>query len=218
MSNQIKLRNFSFPSSGTVLSNASFSASSGDIIIVSGPSGIGKSTLLNTLGLLSETQNIDYQFFNHAVNQLDEKVKAAIRNQLIGFIFQSHHLIEDLSVIDNVLLPTQYATQCPSYREKGHELLDLFLIKQHDEPAYLLSYGQQQRVAIARALLLSPKVILADEPTSGLDQLHSEIVFNYFKQAACEGSIVIISTHDPFILQQSAKHYAIKDKQIYTKN
>ena len=125
-----------------------------------------RTTLRNTKYRLS--------ILNHTVNQLDEKEKAAMRNQLIGFVFQSHHLIEDLSAIDNVLLPTQYASQCPNYIDKGHELLDLFLIKQHDEPAYLLSYGQQQRVAIARALLLSPKVILADEPTSGLDQLHSE--------------------------------------------
>jgi putative ABC transport system ATP-binding protein len=177
----------------------------GDFVSVMGPSGSGKSTLLNVIGLLDVPTKGRVQLAGRPVTSYKDKALARIRNEEIGFVFQTFHLIADLSVLDNVELPLLYRSLSGSERRK-RALAALDRVGLSSRVRHFpsqLSGGQQQRVAIARAIVGSPKILLADEPTGNLDsQMGDEIMAILQDLNEREGCTVVMVTHDP---RQSAK-------------
>lgn len=187
-----------------VISALSFEINPGEIWMVHGPSGCGKSTLLHILGLLEPFDQGQYWFEGQNVRDLNETQKAFIRNQHIGFMFQSYHLLAHLTVLDNVALPLCYrhltwkvARQHALSRLKEFNL-DAFA----NRKPLSLSGGQRQRVALARALVTMPSIILADEPTGALDPMHSEqLMHQLLALNQRQNLTLVIVTHDPHLLK-----------------
>ncbi|MDC3180796.1 ABC transporter ATP-binding protein [Gammaproteobacteria bacterium] len=209
MYNQIKIEQLSH---AQVFVNASLLALAGEVIALSGPSGIGKSTLLSILGLLLPPDHIHYTVLNRHPYLENETQQAKIRNEHIGIVFQHAHFIDHLSIIANTELPLKYYDGPVESNAKA--LLQTLGITNLDQPIHTLSQGQQQRVAIARALITNPKIILADEPTSALDQKWSDVVMTLFKQHAHNGAIVLMSTHCDHIIHACERHIGIKYQKI----
>ena len=165
-----------------------------------GPSGCGKSTLLNMMGLLDEPSTGQVEIGGQTVTQYRDKELARLRNQKIGFIFQSFHLINDLSVLDNVEIPLLYRksdTVGPSHRQMAQEALEkVGLSNRMKHFPGQLSGGQKQRVAIARAIVGRPSIILADEPTGNLDSAMGNEIMAILQQLNTDGSTIIMVTHD----------------------
>jgi putative ABC transport system ATP-binding protein len=181
------------------LSGIHLSISRGEYIAMSGPSGCGKSTLLSILGLLDTPSGGNYTLNGNPVANLSFAERSRIRNQEIGFIFQSFNLIGDLSVFENVELPLTYRAGMPAAErrtrvEQALERVGMAHRIRH-YPAQL-SGGQQQRVAVARALAGSPSILLADEPTGNLDSKNGEAVMNLLAELHAEGSTICMVTHD----------------------
>ena len=181
------------------LSGIHLSIARGEYIAMSGPSGCGKSTLLSILGLLDTPTGGTYTLNGKPVANLSFAERSRIRNQEIGFIFQSFNLIGDLSVFENVELPLTYragltASERKARVEQALERVGMAHRTRH-YPAQL-SGGQQQRVAVARALAGSPSILLADEPTGNLDSKNGEAVMNLLAELHAEGSTICIVTHD----------------------
>jgi len=179
-----------------------------EFLSVMGPSGCGKSTLLNIIGLLDQPTTGEIHIDNEQVQKFNDKKLAALRNQKIGFIFQSFHLINDLSVVDNVEIPLLYRRISGSERRKralaALEKVGLKARTKHFPNQ--LSGGQRQRVAIARAIVGEPELILADEPTGNLDsnmgQEIIDILHNLHKK---ENTTIIMVTHDEHIAKQTER-------------
>jgi len=182
------------------LSRCNLQVREGEFIAVMGPSGSGKSTLPNLIGLLDEPTKGRIMLDGSAVASFRDKRLARLRNEYIGFIFQSFHLINDLSVVDNVEIPLLYRRMSNSERRR-QALAALERVgltsRVHHFPSQL-SGGQQQRVAIARAIVGRPKVLLADEPTGNLDShMGDEIMSILFELNQNEKTTVVMVTHDP---------------------
>lgn len=200
------------------LDGVSLAINRGEFVSIMGPSGCGKSTMLNVIGLLDEatggTLSID------GVNSagMTDKQLAALRNQKLGFIFQSFHLIPALNVVDNVTLPMLYRPRSLSgaeTRRRAEEVLakvDLGHRMKHFPTQ--LSGGQCQRVAIARALMGAPEVILADEPTGNLDSKMGAEIMEILKQLNREGVTIVMVTHDEKIAAQTARIVRMEDGKI----
>ena len=171
----------------------------GEYIAMSGPSGCGKSTLLSILGLLDTPTGGNYILNGKPVANLNFAERSRIRNQEIGFIFQSFNLIGDLSVFENVELPLTYRAGMPASERKARVEQALERVgmahRMRHYPAQL-SGGQQQRVAVARALAGSPSILLADEPTGNLDSKNGEAVMQLLSELHAEGSTICMVTHD----------------------
>jgi putative ABC transport system ATP-binding protein len=187
------------------LSSVNLGIDQGDFVSVMGPSGSGKSTLLNVIGLLDVPTKGSVAIAGRPVTRFTDKALARIRNEEIGFVFQTFHLIADLTVLDNVELPLLYRRMSGAERRKrAHAALDRVGLTSriHHFPSQL-SGGQQQRVAIARAIVGSPKILLADEPTGNLDsQMGDEIMGILQDLNTREGCTVVMVTHDA---RQAAK-------------
>jgi putative ABC transport system ATP-binding protein len=172
----------------------------GEFISVMGPSGCGKSTLLNIIGLLDEPTRGGVQLNGTKITAYRDKQLAKIRNEHLGFIFQSFHLINDLSVVDNVEIPLLYRSLSGSERRKmALQALDRVGLtsRAYHFPSQL-SGGQQQRVAIARAIVGKPKILLADEPTGNLDSQMGDEIMNILTELnRAEKTTVVMVTHDP---------------------
>ncbi len=170
----------------------------GEFMLISGPSGCGKSTLLSIIGLLDGPTDGSYHLGGREVSGLSLDQRANIRNQEIGFIFQSFNLIGDLSVYENVELPLAYRGLKPSERKtmvlEALEKVDMIHRKSHLPNQ--LSGGQQQRVAVARAMAGKPKILLADEPTGNLDSKNGMLVMDMLKQLNENGATICMVTHD----------------------
>ena len=181
-----------------VLNNISLDIDEGEFISVMGPSGSGKSTLLNIIGMLDDPSEGYHYFMGQAVHQLKEKQRAALYKQHIGFVFQAYHLIDELTVYENIETPLIYQDVKSSERKAMvADMLDKFQIvgKKDLFPAQL-SGGQQQLVGIARALIASPKLILADEPTGNLNSKQGEEIMTLFRKLNKEDGVTIIQvTH-----------------------
>ncbi|TGV04705.1 ABC transporter ATP-binding protein [Flavivirga rizhaonensis] len=182
------------------LSNISINIDKGEFLSIMGPSGCGKSTLLNVIGLLDKPSKGAYMLDNMDVSALSNNQQAQIRNQKIGFIFQSFHLIPDIPVIDNVELPLLYrkGVNGKERRERAITALEkVGLSARMKHYPTQLSGGQSQRVAIARAIIGEPQIILADEPTGNLDSAMGNEILGILKTLnETENTTVIMVTHD----------------------
>lgn len=183
----------------TALNNISIQVSSGEFLSIMGPSGCGKSTLLNIMGMIDEPSSGKVTISGQSISNYHSKALARFRNQKLGFIFQSFHLINELSVIDNVELPLIYRKISARERRKmAAEALEQVGLKNRMKhfPGQL-SGGQKQRVAIARAIVGKPEIILADEPTGNLDSvMGAEIMDILLKLNKELGTTIVMVTHD----------------------
>ncbi len=179
-----------------------------EVILIKGRSGSGKSTLLNLLGCIDKPSRGEIFLNGYNTNELSDKELANIRLHKIGIVFQTHNLIKDLTVFENVLLPMKIA-KWHDGEWKVSELLKTFDLKEYgDKYPDEISGGERQRVAVARALANSPTVLLADEPTASLDIDNCAVVMEAFKKANKEfGATVVIASHDPAIEDYVAKKY-----------
>jgi putative ABC transport system ATP-binding protein len=182
------------------LTNINLSIQPGEFVSIMGPSGCGKSTLLNIMGLLDEPSAGQVQIAGQAVTQYRDRELAQLRNQKIGFIFQSFHLINDLSVIDNVEIPLLYRkgdAVGSSRRQMAKEALEnVGLSNRIKHFPGQLSGGQKQRVAIARAIVGRPSIILADEPTGNLDSGMGNEIMTILQELNAGGATIVMVTHD----------------------
>ncbi|MCB0424530.1 MAG: ABC transporter ATP-binding protein [Mangrovimonas sp.] len=180
-----------------LLKDVDLTVEEGEFISIMGPSGSGKSTLLNVIGMLDDFNEGEYNFFNEPVHQLKEKHRANLYKEYIGFVFQAYHLIDELTVYENLETPLLYKKVSSSERKAlVADMLDKFnIVGKKDLFPSQLSGGQQQIVGIARALITKPKLILADEPTGNLNSAQGEEIMALFKQLNEEGVTVIQVTH-----------------------
>lgn len=188
----------------------------GDFVAIMGASGSGKSTLLNLLGALDRPTRGTYILGGRDVSRIDDDDLSLIRNQMIGFIFQSYNLMPQYTVLENIEIPLHYRKGYPPISAADHRhCLDLAgmvgLSDRLDHRPYQLSGGQQQRVAVARALVNDPEIILADEPTGNLDSATGAEIMQLLKRLNRQGRTIIMVTHETDIAEQ-AKH------QIYMKD
>ena len=200
-----------------VLQDVSLEVNAGELTAVVGPSGCGKSTLLYLLGLLDKPDSGEIFLDGESISQSSEDILTEIRNRKIGFVFQFHFLINELTVLENARLPILKSGADLSFAtEQATEILNaLGLSSKLNRPAFKLSGGEQQRVAVARALANSPSLILADEPTGNLDSANSESVFLVLKQFAKEREIgVVMVTHNMDLALRSDKVVKMRDGKI----
>ncbi len=179
------------------LNNVNLAVEEGDFVAIMGPSGCGKSTLLNILGLLDNPTSGSYRLFGTEVAELKEKERTRLRKGIIGFVFQSFNLIDELNVYENVELPLTYlGVKAAERKERVLAMLKRMNLSHRAKHfPQQLSGGQQQRVAIARAVITNPKLILADEPTGNLDSKNGLEVMNLLTELNAEGTSVIMVTH-----------------------
>ncbi|MBQ4844734.1 ABC transporter ATP-binding protein [Pseudoalteromonas sp. MMG005] len=199
------------------LNQINLEVNSGDYIAITGPSGCGKSTLLSLIGLLDIPSAGKYILSGHDVSQITRDERAAIRNEHIGFVFQSFNLISDMTVEENIALPLSYRNNVE--QKEINDLIDFALEKvdmQHRRKHFpsQLSGGQQQRVAIARAIAGRPSLILADEPTGNLDSKNTDAVLDLLKKLHSEGTTIIMVTHDPRSAGQANRLVEMFDGKI----
>lgn len=204
----------------TALNEVSFEVKKGEFVAVMGPSGCGKSTLLNILGLLDNPTSGEYFFNEVEVAGHNERQRARLRKENIGFVFQNFNLIDELNVFENVELPLIYLGMASSERkERVEQVLEQMQISHRKKHFPLqLSGGQQQRVAVARAVVAKPKLILADEPTGNLDSAHGEEVMNLLEELNQNGTTLIIVTHSQRDAEYSQRIVRLFDGQIVTEN
>jgi putative ABC transport system ATP-binding protein len=185
----------------------------GEFLAVTGPSGSGKTTFLNIAGLLEELTGGEYRLDGVDIRRLDDRARSKLRNEKIGFVFQSFNLIPDLDLYDNVDVPLRYRG-LPRAERKQRITQALERVglasRQHHYPAEL-SGGQQQRVAIARAIAGDPKLLLADEPTGNLDSAMAREVMQLLEELNAQGTIVLLVTHDPEIAARAQRNVHIVD-------
>ena len=198
------------------LKGISFSVEKGEFISIMGPSGSGKTTLMNIIGCLDTPTNGTYFLNNKSVSELTDDELAHIRNDEIGFVFQSFHLLARNSALENVMLPLKYAGENKKNAiKRSNEALDkVGLSDRSNHSPSELSGGQQQRVAIARALVNRPSILFADEPTGNLDSKTGKDVMNLFKELNEKGQTIILITHEDSIAQQSNRIITIMDGLI----
>jgi putative ABC transport system ATP-binding protein len=188
----------------------------GDFVAIMGASGSGKSTLMNIIGCLDVPTKGRYLLDGVDVRALEDSQLAAVRNQKIGFIFQSFNLIPRTTALHNVELPLVYARMKPKER-RARALAALREVGLGDRTEHLpseLSGGQQQRVAVARALATDPAIILADEPTGNLDSVATEEVLQVFARLNAEGRTVIMITHEPDVSAHAKRIVRLRDGQV----
>ncbi len=188
----------------------------GEYISVMGPSGSGKSTLLNILGLLDRATSGTYWLNDEDVSTLDDNALAEQRQENIGFIFQSFHLIPRLTAVENVELPMLLSGEAvAARRERAREVLEAVGLgtRLHHRPDQL-SGGERQRVAIGRAIVMKPGLLLADEPTGNLDSRSSAEVVEIIEQLNADGISLMVVTHDPDLGQRARRHLFMRDGKI----
>ncbi|MFD0793924.1 ABC transporter ATP-binding protein [Mucilaginibacter litoreus] len=181
-----------------VINDISLDVDEGEFVSIMGPSGSGKSTLLNIIGMLDEPSGGYHYFVDQPVHQLKEKQRSALYKQYIGFVFQAYHLIDELTVAENIETPLIYQNVKGSERKAMvADMLDRFqIVGKKDLFPSQLSGGQQQLVGIARALIAKPKLLLADEPTGNLNSKQGEEIMELFKKLNKEDGVTIIQvTH-----------------------
>ena len=202
------------------LRNFTLHVKTGEFLAVTGPSGSGKTTFLNLAGLLEEPSEGSYELDGVAVDKMNDDARSRIRNEKLGFIFQSFNLIPDLNLFDNVDVPLRYRRMPASERkqriEQALERVGLSSRMKH-YPAEL-SGGQQQRAAIARALAGSPKLLLADEPTGNLDSAMARATMTLLEEINAAGTTIIMVTHDPELARRAHRNVHVVDGELVDLN
>ena len=180
-----------------VLRRITFDIAQGEFVSIMGPSGAGKSTLLAILGMLDHHWNGEYWFLGEPVHRMNSKQRVALNKQHIGFVFQQYHLIDDLTVAENLDIPLSYRNVKKSERESiVADALDRFgMVAKKDLFPRQLSGGQQQLVAVARAMIAKPRLILADEPTGNLHSSQAREIMELFKKLNEAGATIVQVTH-----------------------
>ena len=198
-----------------VLKELNLEISRGESVAIIGASGSGKSTLMNILGLLSHPTEGEFLINSLSSQNLDEFELAALRNETIGFVFQSFHLLPKLNVLENILLPSRFQKEAKDLSQRAKDLLQRVGLEGYENrlPSEL-SGGQKQRVAICRALLMQPKVLLADEPTGALDTQTTKEILELFQSLRAEGLTVVIITHDAKVAAQTDRQIRLVDGRI----
>ncbi|HLJ73839.1 MAG TPA: ABC transporter ATP-binding protein [Thermoanaerobaculia bacterium] len=198
------------------LEDFSLNVNAGEFVAVTGPSGSGKTTFLNVAGLLDVFDGGSYRLGGKDVSRLRDREMSRIRNQSIGFIFQSFNLIPDLDVFDNVDVPLRYRGIAAAERkrriENAVEMVGL-ASRMHHLPSQL-SGGQQQRVAIARVLAAQPELILADEPTGNLDSVMARDIMDLLEQINRKGTTVVMVTHSPECAARATREIHLLDGKV----
>jgi putative ABC transport system ATP-binding protein/lipoprotein-releasing system ATP-binding protein len=206
-----------FPSSEVpVLSDINLKIDTGEFISLTGKSGSGKSTLLYILSSLDKPSSGSVEYDSIDIEKLNEKELHEFRNKNIGFVFQFHYLLPELTAIENVLLPARKTNSHLEFESRAIELLNEFGLKEKlDRFPSQLSGGEQQRVSIARALIMKPKYLFADEPTGNLDSKNGEIVLEIFKEInQTLQTCIIMVTHEPDFASLAQRQVVLVDGRI----
>ena len=198
------------------LDKASLSIYDNDFITIMGPSGSGKSTLMNIIGCLDVPTKGTYKFQNELISEMNDSQLANIRNEKIGFVFQTFNLLPKLNAVQNVEVPLIYSSLSRKERlERSKEALNIVgLADRMTHKPNELSGGQRQRVAIARALVNKPSIILADEPTGNLDSKSGEEILKFFDTLHKAGNTLIIVTHEKSVAKRAKRRVEIFDGKI----
>ncbi len=204
----------------TALNKVNLTIESGEFVAIMGPSGCGKSTLLNVLGLLDSPSGGEYHFLEHEVSKYNERQRANLRKQNIGFVFQSFNLIDELTVYENVELPLLYQGISAADRKKRVNVIleKMQIMHRKSHFPQQLSGGQQQRVAVARAVVGEPKIILADEPTGNLDSAHGDEVMSMLSDLHKEGTTILMVTHSPAYADYAERVIHLFDGHVVTES
>ncbi len=199
-----------------VLKDVDLDVEEGEFISIMGPSGSGKSTLLNILGLLDEPSEGNYKLFDTEVLKLKEKKRSEYHRNFMGFIFQAYHLIEEMTVYENIETPLIYKGVKRKDREAlVADLLDRFgIVAKKDLFPQQLSGGQQQLVGIARAIISKPKLLLADEPTGNLHIKQGEMIMDVLKELHNEGMTIVQVTHNENFAKYGQRIIMLEDGMI----
>ena len=200
------------------LNKVSIEVKEGEFVAIMGPSGCGKSTLLNILGLLDNPTSGEYYLNGIEVFRYTEAQRTKLRKGIIGFVFQSFNLIDELNVYENIELPLLYmGVSAAERKKKVQEAMERMAIV-HREKHFpqQLSGGQQQRVAIARAVVANPKLILADEPTGNLDSKNGQEVMNLLSELNKEGTTIVMVTHSQHDAGFASRTINLFDGQVVT--
>ncbi len=210
-------KKFYYPRKVTILSGVSLSIHAGETVAIMGRSGEGKSTLLQLLGTLENPCQGSIEILNQPVTLFN---KSKIRNRHIAFIFQSFHLLDDYTALDNILIPAKIARHDTGRGSKAHKrAFDLLekvgLLDRANFTTKLLSGGEKQRIAIARALCNNPDIIFADEPSGNLDNETACIIHRLLLDVAEEGKSIIMVTHDPKLASMCMTQYELKQGSIH---
>jgi putative ABC transport system ATP-binding protein len=198
----------------------SLTVDEGEFVSVTGPSGSGKTTFLNIAGLLEEFSNGKYELDGKDVSRLNDGERSRVRNEKIGFIFQSFNLIPELDIFDNVDVPLRYrGLKAAERKERIERVVELVGLasRLHHLPSQL-SGGQQQRVAIARALAGEPRFLLADEPTGNLDSAMAESVMELLTEINGSGTTIIMVTHEATLARRAGRNISVRDGRVSTGN
>ncbi|MEP0006892.1 MAG: ABC transporter ATP-binding protein [Balneola sp.] len=204
-----------------ILKGIDLDISEGDFVSIMGPSGAGKSTLLNIIGFLDDANEGEYYFLDEPVHGLNEKQKSEYHRSYIGFVFQAYHLIDELTVYENIEMPLLYRKVKGSQRKSMvADMLDRFnIVAKKDLFPNQLSGGQQQLVGVARALIGSPKLILADEPTGNLHSDQSKEIMETFKKLNKEDGVTIIQvTHSDEMASYGDRIINLQDGAVTENN
>lgn len=198
------------------LRDFSLEVEEGDFVSVTGPSGSGKTTFLNIAGLLEEFSSGTYELDGKNTTNLSDAERSKLRNQKIGFIFQSFNLIPELDIFDNVDVPLRYrGFNSKERKERIDHVIDMVgLSSRKKHLPSQLSGGQQQRVAIARALAGEPRFLLADEPTGNLDSEMAESVMQLLEEINIKGTTIIMVTHEPNLAERARRNIFVRDGRI----
>ena len=200
------------------LNHVNIEVKEGEFVAIMGPSGCGKSTLLNILGLLDNPTEGSYKLLGNEVANLKEKERTRLRKGVIGFVFQSFNLIDELNVFENVELPLTYlGIKASERKERVLEILKRMNLSHRAKHfPQQLSGGQQQRVAIARAVVTNPKLILADEPTGNLDSKNGKEVMELLNELNKEGTTIVMVTHSQHDARFAGRIINLFDGQVVT--
>lgn len=205
-----------------VLKGVNLVVREGEFVAVVGASGSGKSTLLHILGGLDRPDKGVVQFQGRDVNRLGARALNQYRNETVGFVFQFYHLLDELNVLENVILPAMISRSVLGWlvarhgaRRRGRELLEqLGLRDRAGHKPYQLSGGERQRAAIGRALMNQPKLLLADEPTGNLDSATGNGILNVFETLHQAGQTIVLVTHDERVAQRAQRVIALVDGRV----
>jgi len=200
----------------TILENIDFEFQRGTITVIKGESGSGKSSLLNVLGLMQTAPNFEYIFDGKSISRFNDKERADFRLHHVGFVFQQSNLLQELTAVDNLIIPMSITSQDSGIRQKAHDLISFVGLEdvKNDYPSSM-SGGEEQRLALARAMANDADIILADEPTAALDANNSKKILELFRKMAHElNKIVIVVSHSDFVCQYADVICEIKDKKL----